>query len=288
MKLQLFNYNGNNVSFRKENENVFVNATEMAKNFDRQVKHWFENPSTHEYIHALAKHKGLHAIGENPTSLNTSELAKNYPSLLFVVKGGLNQQGTWMHEDVAIEFARWLNPAFAIWCNDRIKELMKFGITATPQTLENLANNPDLLIELATALKSERAEKEMFEQKTILQHRELVKQAPKVGYFDEVLQSQSTYNTNQIAKELGTSAVTLNKFLADRKIQYKQNDTWLLYHKYQDKGYTKTKTHTFTGENGETKTSMRTVWTEAGRLFIHQKYNEYSQKLSNFLIKNNG
>lgn len=29
-----------------------------------------------------------------------------------------------MHEDVAIEFARWLSPLFSIWCNDRIKELI--------------------------------------------------------------------------------------------------------------------------------------------------------------------
>lgn len=29
-----------------------------------------------------------------------------------------------MHEDVALEFARWLSPRFAIWCNDRVKELI--------------------------------------------------------------------------------------------------------------------------------------------------------------------
>ena len=285
MELQLFNYNGNNVSFRKENDNVFINATEMAKNFDRQVKHWFENPSTHEYIHALAKHKGLNAIGENPTSLNTSELAKNYPSLLFVVKGGLNQQGTWMHEDVALEFARWLNPSFAIWCNDRIKELLKYGITATPQTLENLVSNPDLLIDLATALKHERAANENLAIRNQQQSLELKKQAPKVDYFDEVLQSQSTYNTNQIAKELGTSAVSLNKFLAKQKIQYKQGETWLLYHQFQNKGYTKTRTHPYTGDNGEIKTRMLTVWTEAGRLFIHKVFEKHSEQFGNFLIR---
>lgn len=31
-----------------------------------------------------------------------------------------------MHEDVALEFARWLDPIFAIWCNDRIKELIPY------------------------------------------------------------------------------------------------------------------------------------------------------------------
>jgi hypothetical protein len=43
--------------------------------------------------------------------------------LLTVRKGGINP-GTWMHEDVAMEFALWLSPEFAIWCNDRIKEIL--------------------------------------------------------------------------------------------------------------------------------------------------------------------
>ena len=268
MQLQLFNYNGNNVSFRKENEHVFVNATEMARPFgnEKRPQFWINNQNTSEFLNALGKARNI-ALAD----------------LVIVTKGGKNP-GTWMHEDVAIEFARWLNPAFAIWCNDRIKELMMFGMTATPQTLENLVSNPDLIIDLATALKHERAANEDLSLRNKQQTIELQKQAPKVGYFDEVLQSQSTYNTNQIAKELGTSAVSLNKFLAKQKIQYKQNDTWLLYHQHQNKGYTKTKTFSKTDENGVTKTYMNTVWTEVGRLFIHKVFEKHSEKFSNSLI----
>lgn len=67
------------------------------------------------------------------------------------------------------------------------------------------------------------------------------------------------------------SAVTLNRKLQDIKFQYKQNGTWLLYHNYQDKGFTKTKTHSYTDTNGVTQTSMQTVWTEKGRAFIHHR-----------------
>lgn len=80
--------------------------------------------------------------------------------LIQVVKGGNGSQGTWMHEDVALEFARWLNPAFAIWCNRHIKELLQHGMTATTKTLEDMINNPDLIIGLATQIKQERAENE--------------------------------------------------------------------------------------------------------------------------------
>jgi anti-repressor protein len=47
-----------------------------------------------------------------------------------------------------------------------------------------------------------------------------------------------TYTTTEIAKELGLkSANVLNAILEEKKIQYKQNSTWVLYSKYADKGY---------------------------------------------------
>ncbi len=130
-------------------------------------------------------------------------------------------------------------------------------------------SDANAVLQLAQNYAQEQAERKRLEQQNALQTETIQKQAPKVAYCNEVLQSKNTYNTNQIAKELGTSAITLNKHLHQLGIQYKQNGTWLLYHKYQDKGYTKTTTYTYTNSQGETNTSMQTVWTEKGRLFIH-------------------
>ena len=94
-------------------------------------------------------------------------------------------------------------------------------------------------------------------------------QAPKVAYYDKVLQSQSTYTTTQIAKELGMSAGALNKRLKWAGIQFRQSGTWLLAARYQNEGYTRTHTHRWQNRSGETGTAMHTVWTEKGRLFIH-------------------
>jgi phage antirepressor YoqD-like protein/predicted transcriptional regulator len=99
-------------------------------------------------------------------------------------------------------------------------------------------------------------------------------QAPKVEYHDKVLQSTGTYNTNQIAKELGMSARSLNKRLNELRVQYKQGGTWLLYQKYQSKGYTKTRTYTYNDQYGIESTAMQTVWTETGRKFVHSLLQE--------------
>ena len=139
------------------------------------------------------------------------------------------------------------------------EKLLRSGKFALPTTYKEALQS--LLIEVES--------KERLQAQNELQAKELEKQAPKVAYYDEVLTSQSTYNANQIAKELGMSAVTLNKKLHELKVQYKQGGQWLLYYPHQNKGYTKTVTYTYTDSKGETCTNSSTVWTEKGRAFIH-------------------
>lgn len=220
-KSEKFNFNGNEITFQIGNDEVMVNATEMAKPFGKHVKHWFENPSTHEFIHHLAEHRGYIAMSEKPTSLNTSVLALRYPDIIKVVKGGLPghiQQGTWFHEDVALEFARWLSPAFAIWCNDRIKELLKIGFTATPQTLENIINDPDLLIGLATQLKLVREEKNVLENKV----QEL---EPKRIFADAVSASSTTILVGELAKLLKQNGIDMGQ---QRLFEWLRNNGYLI------------------------------------------------------------
>lgn len=55
-----------------------------------------------------------------------------------------------MHEDVALEFARWLSPKFAIWCNRRIKELLTAAqqpaeAEVLPPPIENQRVTPQLV-----------------------------------------------------------------------------------------------------------------------------------------------
>ncbi len=89
---QVFNYMGNKITFLN-GESVMINATEMARVFGKEVRQWFDNMETHEFIHALADHKGLQPqelpTEQKRTSLNTSTLANAYPSLITVIRGGI-------------------------------------------------------------------------------------------------------------------------------------------------------------------------------------------------------
>lgn len=92
---------------------------------------------------------------------------------------------------------------------------------------------------------------------------------PLANYSERILSNPSLITTTQIAKEYGWSAIKLNKLLADRRIQYKQNGQWVLYSKYQDKGYTHSKTVEVTADDGTHRVVMNTMWTQAGRRFIY-------------------
>jgi anti-repressor protein len=103
-----------------------------------------------------------------------------------------------------------------------------------------------------------------------LQTKQLSIAAPKVEYFDDVLQSKSLIATNVIAKELCMSAISLNRKLHELGVIYNSSGTWVLYQKYQDKGYTGTKTHVYIDNLGHERTNVQTYWTESGRKFIHE------------------
>lgn len=103
-----------------------------------------------------------------------------------------------------------------------------------------------------------------------LQSQQLKQAAPKVEYFDKALSSTGTFTATQIAKEFGWGAETLNRKLKELGVQYKQNGQWILYAKYDGKEYTRSIPRTFTKSDGTTGSQMQTVWTEKGRLFVHQ------------------
>lgn len=162
---------------------------------------------------------------------------------------------------------------FQDWvCEEVLPAIRKHGVYLTDQKIKEAITDPDTIIEIATQLKEERAARQRLAEQNELHKQQLQIAAPKVQYYNEVLMSSSTYTANQVAKELGMSAITLNRKLRERGVQYLQNGQWLLYSKYQGKGYTKTHTHPYVRSDGSMGTAMQTVWTEAGRLFIHSLF----------------
>ena len=102
-----------------------------------------------------------------------------------------------------------------------IPSIRKHGIYATDNVIDQILDNPDFGIELLTKLKEERAARVEAERKNAI-----------------LMHVNKTYTMTEIAKELGMkSAIQLNKLLAEKKIQYQVNGTWVFYSQYSDLGY---------------------------------------------------
>ncbi|MFB7301709.1 phage antirepressor KilAC domain-containing protein [Heyndrickxia sporothermodurans] len=129
--------------------------------------------------------------------------------------------------------------------------------------LERKWNSPEMVMKRAMDYLNMRLEKMTTENLVLSQQVHELK--PKASYYDLVLQNKSLLSVSKIAKDYGMSAIALNKKLHNLGVQYKQGDIWLLYSKYQDKGYTQTTTHVIDSETSK----ISTKWTQKGRLFIY-------------------
>lgn len=246
MELQLFNYNGNNVSFRKEGDNVFVNATEMAKHFGKRPIDYLKLTSTIELIEAKVR---------------KNHIAEN--QLVITERGGLNP-GTWLNEDLAIDFAQWLSVDFRLWVADRIKQLLKTGVTTITDDDEVIAQAINVL-QKRLDTKSKQLE---------LANRTIDEQAPLVQLAEDCYSSTRTMTASILATRLGfPSANALNKKLHELHIQYKVDGCWKLYSKYEGFGYTKTIPVPYRMKDGSNGTNNQMEWFEKGFVFLRELLN---------------
>ena len=253
----VYDYKGSKISFAN-GKNVMVNATEMAKTFGKRPAKWLELPSTKEFLAAL-------------TDVRKSDFA-----LIQTDKGGISGGGgTWMHEDVALEFARWLSPAFAIWCNDRIKELMKYGMTATQPTLDEMVNNPDLVIRMATQLKQEREEKARLEAEN---KRIIEETAPAVTFTQAVSGSASSCLIGELAKLIDQNGYPMGekrlfKWLRENGYLGTKGERYNIPNqRYIEQGLFELKKGTRSGNNGVMYTTITPKVTGRGQVYFVNKF----------------
>lgn len=102
-------FSGVAVSF---NQDGYLNASAIAKHFGKRVPDFLKTEQNQEYISALAEH------------LSKTKKIVLEENQLVIIKHGGNQSGTWLHPKLAIHFARWLDPRFAVWCDEQIEHIL--------------------------------------------------------------------------------------------------------------------------------------------------------------------
>jgi len=106
------------VSMLLKEDSMFFNATEMAKSFGKEPHDFLRGEVGKEYLNAFLD-------VSNEENSNT-EISRITMEDIVKTKRGNKYGGTWLHNDIVLQFARWLSAHFAVrldkWIIKRLKE----------------------------------------------------------------------------------------------------------------------------------------------------------------------
>jgi hypothetical protein len=118
----------------------YVNATAVCQANCKRWNDYARLERTEAYIAALAADAGFPVTG-----------------LVVSIKGGRPElQGTWIHPRLAVDLARWISPAFAVWMDGWFLEQFQPAspLTTTNQPVTSyrgiLGNSPRIVIHAAS------------------------------------------------------------------------------------------------------------------------------------------
>lgn len=226
-----------------EENNTMIYVTDLLQVYpDKKINNFLRNSYTKRYLEALS------SVTRFPVD-----------QLLQIVKGnftgGSKQQGTWMHWNLALEFAHWLNPHFGVWCDMKVLEVFQRGMTTVyPQELQKFHG---MIGNLKT---------EVADLKDIVN-----KNQPKVDYYDNVLSySGKLYTSTEalVAMNLDktiSSAKSLHQILIDEGYAYRVGDMLRMKQPFGKLDLQRMETVVIDNKDGSVPKVIKTVkWTEYG------------------------
>lgn len=167
----------------------------------------------------------------------------------------------------AEKFERWI-------FDEVIPSIRKHGAYMTPQKLEEALLNPDAMIKVLTALKQEREEKKLLQQK-------IKEQKPKVIFADAVSTAKNSILVGELAKILKQNGIDIGQ---NRLFQWLRDNGYLIKRKGTDYnmptqyamelGLFEVKETTITHADGHISISKTPKVTGKGQIYFINKFKE--------------
>lgn len=223
-------------------------------------------------LEAVARGLGFVDVRDETEYVRWARVDKYLEDLNFATSG---ERPKFIPENIFYRLAmKAKNPAAEAFqakvADEIIPAIRKHGLYATPDTIEKMLEDPDVLINALVALKEERAKRKELEAENEVQRQAIEDFKPVQQYVNLILSSKDTLATTQIAADYDLSAKALNKILHEEGLQHNVNGQWVLYRKHMGKGLTSSETIHYTHKDGRQGTKIMTKWTQKGRLKIHE------------------
>lgn len=241
--LQVFNFEGADVrTVTIEDEPYFVgkDVTEILgyQNGSRDINRHVDKEDRQNYQNGTFGNRGVTVINES--GLYSLILGSKLPS--------------------AKKFKRWVT-------SEVLPTIRKRGAYLTDQKAYDIVTNKEALADLMTQAADQLREKDVQIERLTA---ELEVANKKANYVDVIIESKDDITTTQIAQDYGMTAIKFNRLLHNVGVQRKVNAQWILYAKYQGRGYIDSRTTRYKGKDGRLHSSINTTWTQKGRLFLYE------------------
>lgn len=178
MKTLVLTYQELSISANRE---AWFNATQIAAQFGKRLDKFWERQETQDYLAAL------HELSNTPKTGDLKFNIRNYPQFIRAQKG--NNGGTWLHPDLMVLFARWIDVRFSIWCDQQIKALL----TDAPKWNESRS-----ALSLCTRLQNEALKTTLEAQGKAPQHYHYINEA---RLLNRAFSGQNAINRDQLSSE---------------------------------------------------------------------------------------
>lgn len=208
----------------------------------RDVAEWIEHSNVTAMLNSVDSTEKI--VIKIPTNNSLVGLQSN-TEYTFLTEDGLYEVLMLSRKPIAKEFKK------------QVKEILKSVRKNGMYAKDELLDNPDLLIEVATRLKEEKEKVKQLQQKVI-------EMKPKVEFYDDVTQSTQTCDFSQAAKILNFKGVGRNKLfevLRDNNILRENNQP---YQKYVDSGWFKVVEVSSTDQYNNLRLFFKTVIYQKG------------------------
>lgn len=235
-----YSYNGKILTFFLNNDDYWVDATEMAIMFCSD-KSEYNKVRPYRWLRSIDCKNYIDALKTTAQISGTDDVIKK---VSLSGKGGSCH--VWMHRRIAIRYAQWLDMNFAIWVDSKIEELMFQGRTDMNNQINQL----------------------QLENNNLQQ--QLTDQQPAINYYNQVLNQRNGYTTSDICYQLGLriSSKDLIKMLVDKKYMYRdKKGRPKLYSPWDSQGFQTT----IYEKCSDGKIRPVTKWTEVGKQFILER-----------------
>lgn len=224
----------------------------------KDVAEWIEHSNLTEMLRGIDESEKIKIRPKNSLGLLTNNNEYN-----FLTEDGLYEVLMQSRKPIAKEFKKQVK--------EILKSIRKHGAYLTPQKIEEVLHNPDLIIGLATKLKEE-------QEKRIQVEKQLELQAPKVLFTEAVMGSQSSCLVGELAKIITQNGYEIGekrlfKWLGDNHYLGTKGERYNIPNQqYIEQGLFELKKGTRSGNGGVMHTTITPKVTGKGQVYFINKF----------------